>query len=507
MRPSAARAVLLAGILIASTAMLWPATPARADTGGTVYIRTVPAVAGVALAVGTARVTTDAQGAASARVGNLNGIANAMAVIDPVVGDARIALHVVVPLPHTAPHVSHLQLGLDVTRLVQIHLDPGATGIPVADVSSLRLRSMVGEVLTIDPRTTGQVALLARRPQLVHGALTAQTVTWSVERIAAGPGVAVSSAAPRFDPSSAAFWTLRLAPVSGTVHITTVPPLPGTTFLLEGASIVTGPGGTATADVSDLNNIAGRLTLSTSTVGDLDVSIRKVTKAASHVAGQRAVMAGLIVRRAVTLRFTDAAGQAVPSSHITRAVFAANGTTITTSGSAVEDPVPLLVAEASLVRGAWRSRPVAYTLSSVTVDGSAAVFTGRQHFEPSSSSTWTIRLSIFHVTVTAHDALFGTRVGSHVVVRRPDGTTYPHRVSGSGAPTPLLPAVRGDYALHFTGAAVAGTNEVRISRNDSIDVRLVTPLDVAVVGLVIALVAGSTVYGGRRLLRRQRQEA
>ena len=54
-------------------------------------------------------------------------------------------------------------------------------------------------------------------------------MTWSVDLVSAGPGLAMTTDTPRFDPFGHPTWRLRLATVHGTVLIDTVPRTPQVT--------------------------------------------------------------------------------------------------------------------------------------------------------------------------------------------------------------------------------------------------------------------------------------
>jgi hypothetical protein len=166
----------------------------------------------------------------------------------------------------------------------------------------------------------------------------------------------------------------------------------------------------------------------------------------------------------------------------------------------------LLSAKATLVHDTWRVHRIVYAMTSAKVDGGQAVFAGQQRFTPSKAAKWSVRLSVFSIHVTAHDALLGTRVSSHLVVTRPNKSTYATSVPSTGNGAFMTSVVRGNYDLHFSAAALAATTSLRISRSDSFDVRLVTPLDLALVGGVVALLAGSALLAAVRVARKGSEE-
>jgi hypothetical protein len=501
------RARLTAVVLVAFVAVLWPAVTARGDTSGMVSVQTVPALGGVQLLIGDASATTDASGTASVHVSNLNGISKSVAVADPNLADGlRVGLGKVAVLPHVAAHESRLRVGLNIWSTVHLRLRPGPTGIAAATVTSIRLRSVTGDVVTVHPHHSRKVELLARRPQLVHNVLISQPVTWSVAGIEAGQGVALTSSSTRFDPFGRSHWNLALQPVSGTVHVTTVPATPNVQFLVEGISTVTGADGTATAPIADLNSVATRVALGSPSAGELGVSLLRIRRAPPTAVHERELVVGLAVRRPVTMHFTDLTGASVSPDRVTSASIKVDGVTVRLSGSDVRAPVLLLSAKAMLVRNSWHVHDVSYSMSSATIDGGQAVFTGQQHFQPSAAGSWTVKLSLFRVRVTTHDALLGTRVGSRLVVTRPDRSTYATTVSSSGAGALMTSVVRGNYDLHFSAALLGSTTSLRISRSDTFDIRVVTPIDVALVGGVVALLVVSAALGALHVSRRAERE-
>jgi hypothetical protein len=483
------------------------ASAGAASAAGTVYLQTVPALAGVRLAVGSNSVTTTSDGSASLGVDQLNGIARRVAVATQYLdANTRVALSKVAVLPHSAAHQSRLEVGLDVFSTVRVQLNSGHTGVATSAVRSVRLRSVTGSVVTVDPHRTRPVSLLSRRTTLVHNVLTAQAVTWYVERIAAGPGVALTTATPRLDPFTKRTWALTLETVHGKLDIATVPPTSGALFVIDGAVAVTGRDGRATAPVANLNGVESRLRLAAPAAGDVVVSLLKVSKVKPPASFQRSVIAALAVRRPVSLRFLDLAGSSVSADRISGVQVEGNGTVVQLSGSQITNPFLVLAEQATRVRNDWRVRHLSYAISSVRIDGTDVVFAGAQQFEPTNAVVWPVHLSVFRLTVTAHDALLGLRVGSHLVITRPDRTAYSAHVAGSGSSTVVPSVARGEYDFQFSAAVLGSHTVLRVSRDDSVDVRVVTVLDVLlIVALVVALAVSAACGGGYLARRRERR--
>jgi hypothetical protein len=130
------------------------------------------------------------------------------------------------------------------------------------------------------------------------------------------------------------------------------------------------------------------------------------------------------------------------------------------------------------------------------------VFNGRQRFSPSSSGTWNISLAVFTLTVTAHDAFFGSQLGSHLVITRPDGQELSMQLSSAG-PRRTPSMVRGLYSVQIDAAVLAGRASVLVSRNEQIDLRVITLWDAAAFLLLVLLIIVGAVLGGRRMARRR----
>jgi hypothetical protein len=493
----------VAAILIAGTGAEFPQQAAASDVGGTVSLQTVPALAGVRLAVGGSDVTTDAGGGAALWVPDLDGIAGrvslATARLDPT---TTVALSKVHPLPHTIARRSNLMIGLDVTSAVRLRVQPGTTGVPPTSIQLLRLHSIAGQVLDVNPVRTRRVRLLSRRTRLTNGVLTTQDVTWSVDRAAGAPGLALTTAGPRFDPFGHRRWAVRLQPVRGTIEIGTVPATAGVTFALGGATVTTGRDGSARVPVSDLNDVQQRLQLGSTAAGPVTVSLLRVSKLPPGAPHRRRLVAALEVRRDVTLRFVSPLGESVPAGHVQEVDLSGGGPMITLTGRQVRDPVSLPEAIASEVAGHWRTRSLRWSVSGVRFDGGEAVFAGKQRYSPNPAGTWKVVLSVFRVRVAVRDALFGSRVGSSVWVTRADGTGFPLRV-GSAAPGVVPAMVRGLYDLRVDAAVFGKHTKVLVSRDDLVDVRVITPLDVAMIALSLALVGAGALMIGRAASRKR----
>ncbi len=492
--------LLIAGGLLSSTGV--GIASAAPNTGGTVLIQTVPQLGGVRLMVGGTTVVTGPSGAASVQAADLNGVASQVGLASDQLDAAdTLAITKVQPSPHVAKHESQLSVGLDITSRVSLSIDPGSTGVPATMIKAVILHSIIGQRLTVDPQGNPTVSLLSRHTRLVAGTLSAQVVTWSVDSVTAAPGLSVTAKQPGFDPFGHTTWPLQLQTVHGTVVVDTVPKVPGVMFSLEGGTITTDAAGSGQGVVADLNSVADRLQLATPAAGSASVTVLRVVKQSVGSAGQRRLLVALAVRRPIELSFADASGTLVPADEVNQVQLTSGGTTVNLSGRALIQPVPVLAQTATQDDGIWQSRQLTYAVSTVRVNGSNAVFAGRQRFNPNTAASWRVSLAVFGVKVTVRDVLFGSRVSSAAWVTRPDGHRYLVHL-GSGAPTVLASLVRGSYDLQVKAAVVGSRTRLLVSRDDQVNLRVVTRMDALVILLTLLALCGGIVWFGLSLRRR-----
>ncbi|HWC24009.1 MAG TPA: hypothetical protein VG502_17065 [Flexivirga sp.] len=495
--------IALASVLLLPTL----AAPVSSATGpgraGTVQLRTVPATPGVRLDVAGATVTTGPAGTADVAVADLNGIARRVTLAGSRLNaDTTVRMTHVHPDPHLASHVSRLSIGLALTSTVSLRITSGASTVVPAQVSGIRLHAITGAVEAARPGQT--VRLLARRAVLRHGSLRTQQVTWGVDHVTTTSPVAVTTAGPRFDPLGHPSWVVSLAPVTGTVTIRTVPELAGVTLGLGALTATTGPAGTATVPVSDLNvarAVPKVLVSDTASPARRVVRVTAATTTGPRVPRERHLLVALSVSRPVTFRFVDPRGRTIPADRVQRMQLSQNGRVITIRQPQLSAPVVLPSVAPRQVHGRWVARRLHYTVTAVWTDGANTVFAGRQRIDPAQRDPGRITLSVYALTVTVYDALLGQRISSRTVLtsasgaRRSVRTTTPARIEA-------LP--RGLYQIHVARAAFGGHYPVLVSRNTDADLRVITRADLALLGVSLLVVAAAMVLTGKHLHRRRR---
>jgi hypothetical protein len=474
---------------------------------GTVIIQTVPALGGVRLLVDSIPVTTQSNGSVAVAVPDVSKLATTVSLASTAL-DARntLALAYVQAGAYSVKYQRRLTIGLDVTSKITLQISGGTTGVVPTTVQAVHLHSVTGLTASIDPQTTPTFTLLSRKSRLIAGVVTSQAVTWTVDSLVAAPGISITTLQTNFDPLASAVWPLVLQPVKGTLVVDTVPAMANVSFVLEGVSFTTDAQGHATAPVADVNGINSGLRLSSPEASGSTVSLLRVFGLPPVGPFQRHVLAALSVSRTVSLTFTDPDGQPFSADQVAEVDLNGGGQTVKVSGAHIHDPVTLLAQQARLVDGTWQTQNLTYTVAKVTAEGSDAVFAGQQRFDPNGLSTWPISLSVFTVSVTVRDVLFGSQVTSAAEMTRPDGARYSVQLLG-GRPTLLQSVVRGQYTLTTRSAVLGATSKILVSKNSNVEVRVVTLPDVIVIGVLLLALAVAIVVAGvifsRRSSKRQ----
>jgi hypothetical protein len=142
-----------------------------------------------------------------------------------------------------------------------------------------------------------------------------------------------------------------------------------------------------------------------------------------------------------------------------------------------------------------------YSVLSVTVDGSNVVNQSQQRFFTYPIENWPISLLLYSMRINAKDGLFGTPVGKSVNVKFPDGHVENYPLDQAGM-VEIHSLARGIYTTELVG--VNGLNNrtpVALSRNQDVTTKVVTYLDLAVVGALGLFIAlGLLLYGRPSLL-------
>ncbi|MFL6139093.1 MAG: hypothetical protein ACJ74O_15020 [Frankiaceae bacterium] len=479
------------------------AGPAGAASGGLVTVRTAPAVAGVVLRLDGAVAVTDASGTASFSTADLDharaGIELAGAQVD---AGTRVELLHVATDPRHAIGARLLIAELSVERPVTIALrDRLDQPLDPRSVTGMTLRSDDGHARTVRPGdgTVWLPSATAVRGRRIPGAT--RTLTYRIEgvRVHHVP-VALGTVHPlRPDEST---WSVPLAGYPFNVTVRTVPAVASVRLRLDDETVTTGATGAATFYTGSLRDVARRVTLASPRAAPhIRVAIRHVTIDAHHGVGQRVLLMGLDVQAAVRFSFVDVAGKSVPPGRVTSVVLGGP------HGQAIRVPAwqlagPVWLAASRLTQTAPpQARPVKYTVDAVSTYGTNAVFAGGQRFDPVVQSTWLVRMHLYRLRVTAHDLVLGTSSGGTVVLTAPDGSQ--HRAVLHGGVAEFLQVPRGEYRLVVASGARDLDVPVRVARDQTVPMRVVSWLDVLALLVIGLTLACSVAWVGLRTRRRR----
>jgi hypothetical protein len=148
-------------------------------------------------------------------------------------------------------------------------------------------------------------------------------------------------------------------------------------------------------------------------------------------------------------------------------------------------------------------KTVYWNVEDVTVDGSNVVNESQQKLIPSRvvASVFPIRLIYHGALIRSRDALFGMSAGSKVQVRFPNGVVHTYPLAHGRLSLPALP--RGHYDVKPVGFGISFWSPVELSRNQVIDLKLISYLDLAVIAILLAGVAFTLAAARRPALRRR----
>jgi hypothetical protein len=318
------------------------------------------------------------------------------------------------------------------------------------------------------------------------------------------------------------------APWPITITINTVPALRGIHLRFDGQLMTTGADGRATY-TAEHDFTSHKLVL-------VDTKLQTADRRYqfSRWAGQRnpneaftssvtglplrsnyAITAAFTVQQQVTPRFVESNGSPLDLSRVSAITLKSD------AGQVV--PLPAL-GTAAAAAGLWldsvrptfhnsalTAQPASYSLQSVIVSGANVVDSGRQTFKPSLDSSPTFSTLFYNLTISGHDALFGSSTGTSATVTYPDGTKHTVRLDAHHTAT-LMNLPRGTYKVHLrAGRAIVANDQFVLSKDKAADEAVISGLDLVVLGVGFLLVAVALLLLGRihwrnRLVRRFRRK-
>jgi hypothetical protein len=334
------------------------------------------------------------------------------------------------------------------------------------------------------------------------------TLTWRWAAVAViACALALTVAAP-----ARAQATSAVAARIVTLHVYTVPAEPGVKLLFDGQPVTTDAAGVAVINTPyrltghtltlvrpEWTSEGGRIQTKF-TVWRSPLSEQKHSPTLTHLVLRRnhAIQLGFRVSYQVNFSFVTTNNTSVPSSRISGVELRADGGYISSVNGG--RTIRLLGVQPVLQAGTLVAHSVNYTLQDVVVDGSNVVSAGQQHLSPTRQQSAKFVLPLRQLTITAHDRIFGMHTGRTAVVTYPDGRRVSYRFDPAHQVV-LTGLARGHYQVHIDGGGFLTSQAVVLSRNQIVNMPILTWPDIITVIVVLAIVAAAAVMrqrlGGR----------
>ncbi len=195
----------------------------------------------------------------------------------------------------------------------------------------------------------------------------------------------------------------------------------------------------------------------------------------------------------ISLKFIDLAGNRIDPSRVTKVTFkSAIGALISVSP---DQTFTVLGQRVVALAGELLAKDITYAAQDVVVDGSSVVHVAQQRYTPSVERAWTIQLLFYAAHFSVHDALFGFPIDATVAVTYPDGHEVDMKTTKGELS--MVALARGDYHVAARGWGIAFSRPVSLSRDQQVDLKFISYLDVGVVVALVLVVALGLVALGR----------
>jgi len=302
---------------------------------------------------------------------------------------------------------------------------------------------------------------------------------------------------------SSATTTLRILPAE--VRLQTIPAIEGVSFELDGRRFVSRADGSASIQVDEVGEYELHVFAEEyEAPGERLEFGRWLQESYSptqtiRVPEEDVIQVGLNVFHLVGQSFLDPEGKPVDDGRIS------SFTIRSIQGDVFEftDGQPRWIPSSRTARriNGLEETKLLYSVIEVMVNGSNLVNQSQQRFYAQAEDDWEISLLFYSMRVGAQDGLFGTPVGESVNLEFPDGSVHNYPLNENGmAEIDSLP--RGIYTINFPGIkGMSNPTPVALSRDQEVHTKVITNLDMAVVGaLGLMLALGLLLYGRPWLL-------
>lgn len=288
------------------------------------------------------------------------------------------------------------------------------------------------------------------------------------------------------------------------IAIYTVPPVPGVIFKLNGKTYTTDENGVANLAV----NLSGVYPLEVLPINpkSLPSNMRmEFARWNDNVFTQqrqvyfpraRRLEVGFTVSYQVNQKFYDTKGQAVDLARVSSMTLRGVGNTHTFDGAG-----PIWLPANRLTRRVGErleSDPIPYYFREIIIDGANVVNKGEQRFQIRPDDVWPIQVLLYSAHFSARDAMFRFPIGKGIELTYPDGHKQEYYFDSSNAELDIPSLARGSYSARIIGiGGSAPATPVHLSRDQSIELLMLSYLDMALIIGVPLLIALTFFFVGR----------
>ena len=290
---------------------------------------------------------------------------------------------------------------------------------------------------------------------------------------------------------------------AGSIEVVTVPQVPGARFVVDGETFVADGRG-----VAHVPEALGRPGLTPKALDQrLGTGVRAKFATWYGSAGSGRLMATYDTHYLIEPKFFDLRGNPVEESQVTAATVRSSiGVRYDLAGGKA---TWLQAGRVVPLNGALEPKDIYYTFERVLVAGANVVNDGQQKFFPSKGRTRgsgaaeiPVELLFYRARFTARDAFFGFAIGDAVRLVWPSGHVERYPIGEGGVVViPALP--RGEYQVAVEGFGISLGGPVTLSKDQDVEVALLSYFDVAlVVSVALAFAIGLPLTRRRHLLER-----
>lgn len=281
------------------------------------------------------------------------------------------------------------------------------------------------------------------------------------------------------------------APSDEGVVIKTMPAVPSFPITLDGETVLTNESGVAQFKTRDRQNLTERVKVKNQ---KLELEGRKVRVEPSNKYLKAAEpTVAMDVFWPVGFSFVDLHGAPVDVGRIEYVQLTSS------TGEILEIPanenVSLHGSRVVSLNGGPVYKELQWSIEAVKYASSNVVNSAQQRFVPAETEEVVVELLFYRTKVIVKDAFFGFPIGDAVLITSPDGRVERFPLAENGTVNlPSLP--RGDYSIAVEGPGPLMARPVAISRNQVLDLKFYSWLDIGLVGGFLAAFAIGTLCLG-----------